>query len=194
MAIVVDEKKVLSRLVKKPILIPDNVEVKFEGDIIKVKGPKGSLERRLDEKVQVTIEGKEINVKPNLATLKRVSQSKNYRAIAGTYYSHIRNMIKGVSEGFEKDLRIVGVGYRAALKGKTLNMSLGYSHEINVEPSETITFEVPIATRILVKGINKEEVGQVAANIRKWRIPLAYGGKGIRYFDETVRIKVGKKV
>jgi len=194
MAIIKDEKKVTSRLIKKPIIIPDKVEVKIEGDNITVNGPKGTLEKKLNEKVLVIIEGNELNVKPNLTSLKRVSQAKDYRAMAGTFYAHIRNMVKGVTQGFEKDLRIVGVGYRAALKGKTLNMALGYSHEINVEPSATISFEVPAQNRILVKGINKEEVGQVAANIRKWREPLAYGGKGIRYVDEVVRIKVGKKV
>jgi large subunit ribosomal protein L6 len=117
-----------------------------------------------------------------------------FRAMTGTFCSHIKNMITGVTEGFKKELTIVGVGYRAAMKGKTLNMNLGYAHEVNVEPPENVTFEVPKPNQIVVNGIDKEVVGQTAANIRGWRIPLVYGGKGIRYVDEVVRTKVGKKV
>ncbi len=188
------EKKVISRLAKKSIVVPANVEVKLNGLEISVKGPKGELKKTLNEKVVVEIEGNEINVKPNLEIMKRASEAKHFRAMTGTFYSHISNMIAGVTEGFKKELTIVGVGYRAALKGTTLNMNLGYAHEVNVEPPANITFEVPKPNSIIVNGIDKELVGQVAANVRKWREPLVYGGKGIRYSDEVVRTKVGKKV
>jgi large subunit ribosomal protein L6 len=188
------EKKMISRLAKKPLVIPANVDVKLNGNEVVVKGPKGELKKSLNDKIVVEIEGTEIHVKPNLEIVKRASEAKYFRAMTGTFYSHIRNMITGVTEGFKKELTIVGVGYRAAMKGKTLNMNLGYAHEVNVEPPANITFEVPKPNSIIVSGIDKEVVGQVAANVRKWREPLVYGGKGIRYSDEVVRTKVGKKV
>jgi len=188
------EKKFISRLAKKPIQIPEKVEVSIKDKTIFVKGPKGELSRTLNERVIVEIEDQAVTVKPNLDLLKRTSEAKIFRSMTGTFCSHIKNMIKGVTEGFKKELTIVGVGYRAALKGKTLNMNLGYAHEVNVEPPENVTFEVPKPNQIIVNGIDKEVVGQVAANIREWRIPLVYGGKGIRYSDEVVRTKVGKKV
>jgi len=188
------EKKVVSRLAKKPISVPKGVEVSLNGKTITVKGPKGQLERIIDNKVIVNIEDSEITIKPNLELMKRTSEAKVFRAITGTFYSHIRNMINGVTEGFEKKLKIVGVGYRASMKGKNLAMNLGYAHEVVIEAPENVSFEVPKPTDIVVRGINKEVVGQIAANIRNWRIPLVYGGKGIRYADEQVRTKVGKKV
>ncbi len=188
------EKKMISRLAKKPLVIPANVEVKLSENEIIVKGPKGELKKALNEKIIVVMEGNEINIKPNLEIMKRASEAKYFRAMTGTFYSHIRNMITGVTEGFKKQLTIVGVGYRAAMKGTTLNMNLGYAHEVNVEPPANVTFEVPKPNSIIVSGIDKEVVGQVAANVRKWREPLVYGGKGIRYVDEVVRTKVGKKV
>jgi len=188
------EKKTISRLAKKPLVIPANVEVRLTESEVTVKGPKGELRRTLHERVIVEIDGNEINVKPNLKLMKRTSEAKYFRSMTGTFYSHIRNMIVGVTTGFKKELQIVGVGYRAALKGKILNMNLGYAHEVNVEPPATITFEVPKPNSIIVSGIDKELVGQVAANVRKWREPLVYGGKGIRYAGEVVRTKVGKKV
>ncbi|HPF17139.1 MAG TPA: 50S ribosomal protein L6 [Thermotogota bacterium] len=184
----------MSRLAKKPIEIPNKVEVTINDNTIIVKGPKGELKRTINERVLIQIENNEINVKPNLELMKRTSEAKHFRAMTGTFCSHIKNMIIGVTEGFKKELTIVGVGYRAALKGKTLNMNLGYAHEVNVEPPENITFEVPKPNQIIVNGIDKEVVGQIAANIRGWREPLVYGGKGIRYVDEIVRTKVGKKV
>ncbi|MFP4460686.1 MAG: 50S ribosomal protein L6 [Thermotogota bacterium] len=184
----------MSRLAKKPIQIPAKVEVSIKDQAIFVKGPKGELKRSLNDKVIVEIHNNEITVKPNLELMKRMSEAKIFRSMTGTFCSHITNMIKGVTEGFKKELAIVGVGYRAALKGNTLNMNLGYAHEINVEPPENVSFEVPKPNQIIVNGIDKEVVGQIAANIRGWRIPLAYGGKGIRYADEVVRTKVGKKV
>ncbi len=190
----VEEKMVISRLAKKPVDIPAGVEVTVQGRTLTVKGPKGTLKRDLNEKVLVEISDGKAMVKPNLKIMKRISEAKDFRAMTGTFCSHIRNMVEGVTKGFEKELKIVGVGYRAALKGQTLNMQLGYAHEVNVEPAEGISFEVPAPTKILVKGIDKEKVGQVAANVRKWREPIAYGGKGIRYADEVVLTKVGKKV
>lgn len=188
------EKKVISRLAKKPIVIPANVEVKLNGNEVIVKGPKGELKRTLNERIIVEINGNEITVRPNLDIMKRASEAKYFRSMTGTFCSHINNMIMGVTEGFKKQLTIVGVGYKAAMKGTTLNMNLGYAHEVNVEPLANIAFEVPKPNSIVVSGIDKEVVGQVAANIRKWRVPLVYGGKGIRYIDEIVRTKVGKKV
>src|SRR6056297_2302879 len=187
------EKKFISRLAKKPIQVPAKVEVSIKDKAIFVKGPKGELKRSLNDNVIVEIDNSEITVKPNLELIKRTSEAKVFRAMTGTFWSHIMNMINGVTEGFKKELKIVGVGYRAALKGTTLNMNLGYAHEVNVEPPENVTFEVPKPNQIIVNGIDKEVVGQVAANIREWRIPLVYGGKGIRYSDEIVRTKVGKK-
>jgi len=188
------EKKTISRLAKKPIQIPAKVEVSIKDNVMIVKGPKGELTRTLNDRVIIEIENNTITIKPNLELMKRTSEAKVFRAITGTYCSHINNMIKGVTEGFKKELKIVGVGYRAALKGTTLNMNLGYAHEVNVEPPENVTFEVPKPNQIIVNGIDKEVVGQIAANIRGWRVPLVYGGKGIRYADEIVRTKVGKKV
>jgi large subunit ribosomal protein L6 len=173
------EKKMISRLAKKPLVIPANVEVKLSENEIIVKGPKGELKKALNEKIIVVMEGNEINIKPNLEIMKRASEAKYFRAMTGTFYSHIRNMITGVTEGFKKQLTIVGVGYRAAMKGTTLNMNLGYAHEVNVEPPANVTFEVPKPNSIIVSGIDKEVVGQVAANVRKWREPLVYGGKGL---------------
>ena len=188
------EKKFISRLAKKPIQIPAKVEVTIKDKMILVKGPKGELKRSLNDKIIVELDNNEITVKPNLELLKRTSEAKIFRSMTGTFCSHIKNMITGVTEGFKKELMSVGVGYRAALKGKTLNMNLGYAHEVNVEPPENVTFEVPKPNQIIVNGIDKEVVGQIAANIRGWRVPLVYGGKGIRYSDEVVRTKVGKKV
>jgi len=190
----IEEKMVISRLAKKPVDIPAGVEVSLNGKTLTVKGPKGTLERDINEKVLVEISDGKVMVKPNLEIMKRISEAKNFRAMTGTFYSHINNMVTGVTKGFEKELKIVGVGYRASLKGTTLNMQLGYAHDVDVVPPEGISFEVPAPTKIMVKGIDKEKVGQVAANVRKWREPIAYGGKGIRYVNEVVLTKVGKKV
>jgi large subunit ribosomal protein L6 len=194
MAMNVDIKKVTSRLARKELPIPNGVQVTLEADTLTVKGPKGSIVKKVNPYVVIQITEGAARVEPNLDLMKRMSESKIFRSMTGTFCSHIHNMIHGVTEGFTKELEIVGVGYRAALKGKTLNLSLGYAHEVNVEPPEGISFEVPSATKIIVKGYDKEVVGQTAANIRKWREPLVYGGKGIRYAGEMVRTKVGKKV
>lgn len=185
---------VLSRLARKPIIVPANVKIDLEGCTITVKGPHGTLSRTLHPYVSVKLEEGKITVHPDLETLRRPAESKKYRAMTGTYFSLIRNMILGVTEGFQKELQIVGVGYKAALKGKNLEMDLGFSHSVVVEPPDGITFTVPAPNKIIIKGADKEQVGQVSANIRKWREPMVYGGKGIRYSDEVVVLKVGKKV
>lgn len=190
----VDIKKVTSRLARKELPIPKGVQVTLEDNTITVKGPKGAITKKINPYVRIEVKDAITTVSPNLDLMKRMSESKIFRSMTGTFYSHLQNMYRGVTEGFSKELEIVGVGYRAALKGKTLSMTLGYAHEVNVQPPEGISFEVPTATKIIVKGHDKEVVGQTAADIRKWREPLAYGGKGIRYAGETVRTKVGKKV
>ncbi|HPE67849.1 MAG TPA: 50S ribosomal protein L6 [Thermotogota bacterium] len=193
MAIDLKDKKVVSRLAQKAIDIPQGVTVEVQEDSMVVKGPKGSLVQKINPMVLVEKSESQVQVKPNLSLLKRVSEAKNFRAMTGTFFALIKNMITGVTEGFSKELRIEGVGYRAQLKEETLSMNLGYAHEVNVEPPEDVSFEVPAQNRIIVKGISKEVVGQVAANVRAWRKPLVYGGKGIRYLGEVVHTKEGKK-
>jgi len=187
-------KTAVSRLAKYPIDIPSNVEVKIEGNVMTVKGPKGELKREISELVECKIENNQIHISPNMSALKRKSFAKYLRIFTGTYWSHIRNMIKGVSEGFSKELEIVGIGYRAQLQGKKLVLNLGYSHPVEIEIPSDLQVEVPEPTRVIVKGIDKERVGQFAANIKAWRKPNVYSGKGIRYKGEVIRTKVGKKV
>jgi len=187
-------KTTISRLAKYPIDIPGNVEVKIENGVITVKGPKGELKRKISEFVECKIEDNQIHVTPNMSMMKRKSDTKNLRIFTGTYWSHIRSMVKGVTEGFSRELEIVGIGYRAQLQGKKLILNLGYSHPIEIEIPDDLQVEVPEPNRIIVKGINKERVGQFAANIKAWRKPNVYSGKGIRYKGEIIRTKVGKKV
>lgn len=175
----------MSRIGKQPIAVPAGVEVKIDGTTVTVKGPKGELTRSFQPMMQITQEGDEIIVSRPDDT----REAKSYHGLTRTLIS---NMVEGVSKGYSKKLVMVGVGYRAALKGKDLELSLGYSHPVVVTPSDTITFEVPTQTEIIVSGVSKEEVGQVAANIRKWRKPEPYKGKGIRYENEVVRRKLGK--
>ncbi|MGA1846811.1 50S ribosomal protein L6 [Deferribacter abyssi] len=175
----------MSRIGKKPISIPKGVVVKVENNKIIVEGPKGKLERDLHPKINVELTDKEIIVK-------RHDDSKESRAFHGLYRSLINNMVEGVSKGFEKRLEIVGIGYRATLKGKALDLSLGFSHPVVVEPPEGIEFVVENQQKIVVKGIDKQLVGQVAANIRKIRKPEPYKGKGIRYEGEHILRKAGK--
>ena len=187
-------KSIISRLAKKPISIPKGVEVKVEDTKVIVKGPKGELEKKISPYVILEIKDDQVFIKPNEAMLRRKSDAKTLRINTGTYWSHVRNMIKGVTEGYSKELQIVGIGYRAQLQGSKLVLNLGYSNPIVVEPPEGISFEVPEPTRIIVKGMDKEKVGQVAANIKAYRKPNVYSGKGIRYKGEVIRTKVGKKV
>lgn len=175
----------MSRIGKKPVPVPAGVEVKIDGQTVTVKGKLGELTRTFEDLVEIVHEEGELKVLPR-------DESQEARAFHGLTRSLVENMVIGVTDGFERKLEIVGVGYRAALKGSKLELALGYSHPIVIDPEEGITFEVPAATKITVKGIDKQRVGQVAADIRKWRKPEPYKGKGIRYEGEYVRRKLGK--
>ena len=175
----------MSRIGKMPIPVPEKVDVTIDGSTVTAKGPKGELTRSFQPVINITREGDDIVCTP-------ANETREANALWGLTRTLISNMVVGVSEGFSKKLELVGVGYRAALKGKDLEMQLGFSHPVLVEAPEGITFEVPSQTEIIVSGPSKETVGQVAANIRKWRKPEPYKGKGIRYEGEHVRRKVGK--
>ncbi|MGC9322475.1 MAG: 50S ribosomal protein L6 [Kosmotogaceae bacterium] len=184
----------MSRLLKHSIKIPAGVSYKIEGNLIIVKGPKGELKQELLPLVKIEADEKELWVKSNEDVVIRKSDYKRLAKYAGTFWSLINNMVVGVTQGFAKELEIVGVGYRAQLQGKKLVMNLGYAHPVEIDPPAGIEFEVPAPQAIVVKGIDKYLVGQVAANIKQWRIPIVYSGKGIRYKGEAIRTKVGKKV
>lgn len=175
----------MSRIGNSPISLPDGVEVKIKGDMVEVKGPKGSLTQTLTEGITATVDD-------GVVTIARDSDERNVRALHGLMRSLINNLVIGVSDGYSKELTAVGVGYRAALKGKQLELQVGFSHPVMIDAPEGITFEVPEPTRIIVEGTDKQLVGQVAANIRAVRPPEPYKGKGIRYVDEHVRRKAGK--
>lgn len=175
----------MSRIGKQPIPVPNGVDVKIDGSTVTVKGTLGELSRVIPEMISVKQEEGQI-------LLERPDDSREARSLHGLARTLVHNMVLGVSEGFSKKLVLVGVGYRAALKGTDLELQLGYSHPVQVKAPKNITFEVPSQTEIIVKGANKEEVGQIAANIRDWRKPEPYKGKGIRYDGEFVRRKLGK--
>lgn len=175
----------MSRIGKMPIAIPSGVEVTINGDTVTVKGSKGELTRTFSDLMTIKEEDGHVLVE-------RPDDSREAKAQHGLTRTLISNMIEGVSQGFSKKLVLVGVGYRAALKGSDLELQLGYSHPVIVKAPENIKFEVPTQTEIIVSGISKEQVGQVAANIRAWRKPEPYKGKGIRYEGEYVRRKLGK--
>lgn len=175
----------MSRVGKNPISLPSGVDVSVSGTDVTVKGPKGTLERWVDERITVTVED-------DTVMLARSDDERETKALHGLYRSLINNMVVGVSEGYSKELQAVGVGYRANLQGKKLELQVGFSHPVTMEAPDGIDFEVPEPTRIIVTGIDKELVGQVAANIRRVRPPEPYKGKGIRYVDEYVRRKAGK--
>jgi large subunit ribosomal protein L6 len=176
----------MSRIGQAPITVPSGVDVTIDGSHITVKGSKGTLERRLPEPITVRADDGQLLVE-------RPDDARSSRALHGLSRSLVANMVQGVSEGFIKNLDIVGVGYRANAKGpRKLELALGFSHPVVVEAPEGITFECPTPTNIVVSGCDKEIVGQVAADIRKWRPPEPYKGKGIRYRDEHVIRKAGK--
>jgi large subunit ribosomal protein L6 len=176
----------MSRVASKPLSLPKGVELKQTGTELQVKGPKGELRMPLNQEVEVKVGDGEANVATR-------SGSRFAVAMAGTTRALLGNMVKGVTDGFERKLELVGVGYRAQAKGKTLNLTLGFSHPVDYAVPEGITVETPSQTEILVKGIDKQRVGQVAAEIRRYRPPEPYKGKGVRYADERVVIKEAKK-
>ena len=168
----------MSRIGNKPITVPEGVEVKLDNTHLTVKGPKGTLEREIHKNMKVSIEGNEI-------TVTRPNDEPENRSLHGLTRTLIANMIEGVLNEYKKELQIVGVGYRAQKQGKKLVMNLGYSHPVEMEESEGITFDVPNANTIIVRGIDKEVVGQTAAVVRTKRPPEVYHGKGIKYADEN---------
>ena len=175
----------MSRIGNKPITVPEGVEVKLEDKHLTVKGPKGTLEREIHKNIDVSIDGNVVNVtRPN-------DEAEN-RSLHGLTRTLIANMIEGVLNEYKKELQIVGVGYKAQKQGKKLVMNLGYSHQVEMEEPEGITFDVPNPNTIIVRGISKEAVGQTAAVIRTKRPPEVYHGKGIKYSDEHIRRKEGK--
>ena len=175
----------MSRIGKMPVPVPSGVSVDIDGQSVKVKGPKGELNRQFHERVTVSLDEGE-------AVVNRMDDTRESRALHGLSRALLANMVQGVSDGFKKDLEVVGVGYRAQLKGRDIEMQLGFSHPVNFSAPDGITFEVPEPTKIVISGIDKELVGQVAANIRKIRPPEPYKGKGVRYSGEHIRRKAGK--
>ena len=176
----------MSRIGKEPISVPSDVQVSIEGRNVGVSGPKGSLDLDVPGEIEVRQED-------DMILVERPNDDRKHKALHGLTRSLVKHMVIGVSEGFKKELEIVGVGYRAAEKGSNgLELQLGFSHPVEVKAPEGITFEVPEPTRIIVSGINKEVVGQVAADIRSYRKPEPYKGKGIRYAGEHVARKAGK--
>jgi len=175
----------MSRVGRKPITIPSGVEVTIDGNTVTVKGPKGTLTRQIHPEMTVKKED-------NVIKVERPSDDRVHRALHGTTRTLIANMAEGVRKGFSKTLELVGVGYRAQKKGKTVVLNVGYSHPVEVAETDGVELEVPSATQIIVKGIDKEKVGAVAANIRAVREPEPYKGKGIKYSDERIRRKEGK--
>jgi large subunit ribosomal protein L6 len=176
----------MSRIGKKPIPVPTSVTVSVEPDLVRVNGPKGELTERIPRDITVVQEGEELIVK-------RPTDRGEHRALHGLTRSLVANMVAGVTDGYVRTLEIHGVGYRAQLKGKGLELALGFSHPVSIPAPDGIEFEVPQPTRVVVKGISKQLVGEVAATIRKQRPPEPYKGKGIRYEGEYVPRKVGKR-
>ncbi len=176
----------MSRIAKEPVVLPQGVEFSLSGTTVALKGAKGSLSMELNSEVELTQHENQITVKPR-------SGSRFSTAIAGTTRSLLANMVLGVADGFEKKLELVGVGYRAQCEGNKLNLTLGFSHPVNFKVPEGITIETPSQTEIVVKGTDKQLVGQVAAEIRRFRPPEPYKGKGVRYANERVMMKEAKK-
>ena len=176
----------MSRVAKKPVELPSGVEVKIDGQRVTVKGSKGALEHEVHSSVEVLQEDNTLRFAPR-------DGSKAAMALAGTTRALLSNMVTGVTAGFEKKLELVGVGYRAQAQGKVLNLTLGFSHPVNYEVPEGVTVETPSQTEVVVKGLDKQKVGQVAAEIRAFRPPEPYKGKGVKYADEVIVRKEAKK-
>jgi large subunit ribosomal protein L6 len=176
----------VSRIGRAPISVPSGVTVDITGQKVAVTGPKGTLEHVVSDPIRISQEDGSLVVT-------RPTDRGPHRALHGLSRTLVANMVTGVTEGFQRKLELVGVGYRASLKGKNLELAVGFSHPVTFEPPEGITFEVPEVTQIVVSGINKQQVGQIASEIRRVRPPEPYKGKGIRYEGEAVRRKVGKR-
>lgn len=175
----------MSRIGKLPVNIPDGVQVNLQDNKLTVKGPKGELQRQLHEEMAINIEDGQIVVT-------RPSDDKKHRALHGLTRALIFNMVEGVTNGYQRGLELVGVGYRAQLQGKKLVLQVGYSHPVEFEPGKDMSIEVPAQNKIIIKGIDKEQVGALAANIRAVREPEPYKGKGIKYEGEIIKRKAGK--
>jgi len=176
----------MSRIAKKPISVPSGVEVTIDGQTVTVKGAKGTLEHRVHDTVEVVRNEDVLNCSPR-------EGADNSVALAGTTRAVINNMVVGVSEGFERRLQLVGVGYRAQMQGKALNLALGFSHPVKFEAPDGVSVETPTQTEIVLRGVDKQKVGQAAAEIRAFRPPEPYKGKGVKYDDELIRRKEAKK-
>jgi len=174
----------MSRIANAPIQVPKGVEVKLDGHKVMVKGPKGELALEMHETVNVDQDGETLTMK---------ARNDDALAMAGTMRALVNNMVTGVSEGFERRLNLVGVGYRAQAQGRKVSLNLGFSHPVEYEAPDGVTLETPTQTEIVVKGADKQQVGQVAAHIRAYREPEPYKGKGIRYADERISLKEAKK-
>jgi len=176
----------MSRIAKYPVAVPDKVQVTVDQGEVTVKGPLGTLKQRVDRKVVVKLEGGKV-------TFAAADESKAANAMSGTLRATVANMVRGVKEGFQKKLTLVGVGYRAQAQGNKLNLTLGYSHPVVHALPEGVKAETPTQTEIVIKGVDRQQVGQVAAEVRAYRPPEPYKGKGVRYADERVVIKETKK-
>jgi len=176
----------MSRVAKAPVSLPKGVKVSLDNQWVKIKGSQGELTHKIHNSVECQLNDNVLSFSPRNA-------SSEANALAGTTRAVINNMVQGVDQGFEKKLLLVGVGYRAQLKGKSLGLTLGFSHPVDFPIPEGITIQVPSPTEIIVKGIDKQKVGQVATNIREYRAPEPYKGKGVRYADETISLKETKK-
>lgn len=175
----------MSRIGRKPIPVPKGVKVTIDGNTVAVSGPKGNLKTEIDNTLSISVENNDI-------VLKRSSEEKKVKALHGLWRALVANMVNGVSEGYQKKLEIVGVGYKAEVKGKGIQLALGYSHPIVFIPPAGIKLEVPIPTNIVIAGFDKQLVGQVAAKLRAFRPPEPYKGKGVKYAGEYIRRKAGK--
>jgi large subunit ribosomal protein L6 len=176
----------MSRIAKEPVVLPQGVEFKQEGTVVTIKGSKGSLSLELNSEVELSQDEATLTLAPR-------SGSRFSTAIAGTTRALLANMVRGVTDGFERKLQLVGVGYRANAQGSTLNLTLGFSHPVTYDVPEGVSVETPSQTEVVIKGTDKQKVGQVAAEIRGFRPPEPYKGKGVRYADERVSIKEAKK-